>query len=115
MRTTRIMAAAIMVAGGLALHLAKAQNPDIGRTELTHHDFGDSVPSRNPSMRGRHLLRLNCRRGGAITRGFFFQTFSGLCIAHLASDLETQRRLGAKIGCVAHAFTPDLFVLARPE
>jgi hypothetical protein len=41
-RTTRIMAAALIVGGGLA-HFAQAQKPGIGRTELTHRDFGDSL------------------------------------------------------------------------
>lgn len=42
MRTTRIMAAVLIVAGALA-HFAQAQKPEIGRTELTHRDFGDAV------------------------------------------------------------------------
>jgi quercetin dioxygenase-like cupin family protein len=36
------MAAAPIVGGGLA-HFAQAQKPEIGRTELAHRDFGDSV------------------------------------------------------------------------
>src|SRR5258708_30995010 len=43
MKTTRIIAAMLIVASGLALHLAHAQKPEVGRTELTHRDFGDSV------------------------------------------------------------------------
>jgi len=38
-----VMTAALIVGCGLALHLAQAQKPEIGRTELTHRDFGDSV------------------------------------------------------------------------
>src|SRR5260370_21759654 len=43
MRATRIMAVALIVGSGLALHSAQAQKPEIGRTELTHRDLGDSV------------------------------------------------------------------------
>jgi len=43
MRTTRFMTAALVVGGSLALHLAQAQKPAIGRTELTHRELGDSV------------------------------------------------------------------------
>ena len=43
MKTTRFIAAALLVAAGLSLHLAQAQKPEIGRTELTHRDLGDSV------------------------------------------------------------------------
>src|SRR3979490_3417139 len=43
MRATRIMAVALIVGTGLALHSAQAQKPEISRTELTHRDFGDSV------------------------------------------------------------------------
>ena len=43
MKTTRIMVMALIAASGLALHLAQAQKPEIGRTELTHRDLGDSV------------------------------------------------------------------------
>ena len=43
MRTTRIIAAVLIAASGLAPHLAHAQKPDIGRTELTRRDLGDSV------------------------------------------------------------------------
>jgi hypothetical protein len=42
MRTTKIMAVALIVGGGLALHLAQAQKPEIGHTELTHRDFVDA-------------------------------------------------------------------------
>jgi quercetin dioxygenase-like cupin family protein len=45
MKTTRIMAvAAVIVAGGLALHTAQAQAPGIARTDLQQHDL--SVPGR---------------------------------------------------------------------
>ena len=37
------MVAALVVGSGLAASLAQAQKPEIGRTELTHRDFGDSV------------------------------------------------------------------------
>jgi quercetin dioxygenase-like cupin family protein len=43
MKTTRIMVVTLIVASGLALHVAQAQKPEIGRTELTHRDLGDSV------------------------------------------------------------------------
>ena len=43
MRTTRIITAALIAAGALALHVAEAQKADIGRTELTRQDLGDSV------------------------------------------------------------------------
>ena len=45
MKTTRIMSvAAMIVAGGLALHMAQAQAPGITRTDLQQHDL--SVPGR---------------------------------------------------------------------
>lgn len=45
MKTTRIMAlAALIVGGGLALHVARAQQPGIRRTDLQRHDL--SVPGR---------------------------------------------------------------------
>jgi hypothetical protein len=45
MKTTRIMAvAALVVASGLALHMALAQAPGITRTDLQRHDL--SVPGR---------------------------------------------------------------------
>jgi len=45
MKTTRIMsAAAVIVASGLALHVAQAQAPGITRTDLQRHDL--SVPGR---------------------------------------------------------------------
>lgn len=43
MRTTRTIVAALLVGTGLSLHWAQAQKPEIGRTELTHRDLGDSV------------------------------------------------------------------------
>ena len=43
MKTTRIMATALIVGSALALHFAQAQKPQIGRTELTRRDLGDSV------------------------------------------------------------------------
>lgn len=45
MKTKRIMAVAVLIAGcGLALHVARAQQPGIKRTELQRHDLG--VPGR---------------------------------------------------------------------
>ncbi|MBC7931763.1 MAG: cupin domain-containing protein [Rubrivivax sp.] len=45
MKTTRIMALAVLiVGGGLALHVARAQQPGIKRTDLQRHDL--SVPGR---------------------------------------------------------------------
>lgn len=45
MKTTRIIAAALLIAGsGLALHAAQAQQPGIQRTDLLQHDLG--VPGR---------------------------------------------------------------------
>jgi quercetin dioxygenase-like cupin family protein len=45
MKTTRIMTvAALIVAGGLALHMAQAQAPGVKRTDLQRHDL--SVPGR---------------------------------------------------------------------
>ena len=45
MKTTRIMTvAALIVAGGLALHTALAQAPGVKRTDLQRHDL--SVPGR---------------------------------------------------------------------
>ena len=43
MRTNRIIVAALFVGAGLSLHLAQAQKPEIGRTELTHRDLDDAV------------------------------------------------------------------------
>jgi len=43
MKATRIIVAALIVGSSLALHLTQAQRPEIGRTELTHRDLGDSV------------------------------------------------------------------------
>src|SRR5882672_7750252 len=43
MRTTRIIVAALLVGTGLSLHWAQAQKPEIGRTELTRRDLGDSI------------------------------------------------------------------------
>ena len=43
MRTTRIIAAALLVGAVASLHLVLAQKPEIGRAELTHRDLGDSV------------------------------------------------------------------------
>jgi quercetin dioxygenase-like cupin family protein len=40
MKTTRIMAVAVLVVGiGLALHVARAQQPGIKRTDLQQHDL----------------------------------------------------------------------------
>jgi len=45
MRTTRIMALAVLITvTGLALHVARAQQPGITRTDLQRHDL--SVPGR---------------------------------------------------------------------
>ena len=45
MRTTRIIAVAVLIAAiGLALHVARAQQPGITRTDLQRHDL--SVPGR---------------------------------------------------------------------
>ena len=45
MKTTRIMAIAVMIVGsGLALHVARAQQAGIKRTDLQRHDL--SVPGR---------------------------------------------------------------------
>ena len=45
MKTTHIIAvAALIAAGGLALHVARAQQPGIKRTDLQRHDLG--VPGR---------------------------------------------------------------------
>ena len=45
MKTTRIMAVAVLIVGsGLALHVAQAQQPGIKRTDLMRHDL--SVPGR---------------------------------------------------------------------
>ena len=45
MKTTRLIAAAmLMVAGGLALHTALAQQPGVKRTDLQRHDL--SAPGR---------------------------------------------------------------------
>ena len=45
MKTIRIMAVAVLiVAGSLALHVARAQQPGIKRTDLLRHDLG--VPGR---------------------------------------------------------------------
>ena len=45
MKTTHIIAvAALIAAGGLALHVARAQQPGIKRTDLQRHDL--SVPGR---------------------------------------------------------------------
>jgi quercetin dioxygenase-like cupin family protein len=44
MNANRILLATLIVGGGLGLHFfAQAQKPEIGRTELTHRDLGDSV------------------------------------------------------------------------
>jgi quercetin dioxygenase-like cupin family protein len=43
MKHTRIIAAALLASTGVSLHLALAQKPEIGRTELTHSDLGDSI------------------------------------------------------------------------
>ncbi len=43
MKTVRIRSAALMVGAGLVLSLAQGQQARIGRTELTHRDFGDAV------------------------------------------------------------------------
>jgi len=41
MKTTRIMAVAVLIVGsGLALHMAQAQQPGITRTDLQRHDLG---------------------------------------------------------------------------
>ena len=45
MKTTRIMAVAVLIVGsGLALHVARAQQPGIKRTDLQRHDL--SAPGR---------------------------------------------------------------------
>ena len=45
MKATRIMAVAVLIVGtGLALHVARAQQPGIKRTDLLRHDLG--VPGR---------------------------------------------------------------------
>jgi quercetin dioxygenase-like cupin family protein len=45
MKTARIMAAALLIGGsGLALHMARAQQPGVQRTDLQRHDL--SVPGR---------------------------------------------------------------------
>ncbi len=45
MKTTRIMALAVLIVGsGLALYVARAQQPGIKRTDLQRHDL--SVPGR---------------------------------------------------------------------
>ena len=45
MKTTRMMAVAVLIVGsGLALHVARAQQPGLTRTDLQRHDL--SVPGR---------------------------------------------------------------------
>ena len=44
MKTTRIIAAALIVGSSLVLHMAQAQAPGITRTDLQQHDL--SVPGR---------------------------------------------------------------------
>ena len=44
MKMTRMMAVAVIVGSGLAVHVALAQQPGIKRTELQRHDIG--VPGR---------------------------------------------------------------------
>ena len=45
MKTTRIMAVAVLILGiGLVLHVARAQQPGVKRTDLQRHDL--SVPGR---------------------------------------------------------------------
>ena len=44
MKTIRIVAALLIVAGGLALHFAQAQQPGVKRTDLQRHDL--SAPGR---------------------------------------------------------------------
>ncbi len=42
METPRIIAAAVLIVGSiLALHIAQAQQPAIGRTEVLRHDLGE--------------------------------------------------------------------------
>jgi hypothetical protein len=41
MNTTRILAVAVLIVGSaLALHVARAQQPGITRTDLQRHDLG---------------------------------------------------------------------------
>jgi hypothetical protein len=45
MKTTRIMALAVLIVGsGLALHVARAQQPGVTRNDLQRHDL--SIPGR---------------------------------------------------------------------
>src|SRR5262247_170092 len=44
MKTIRILAVAVLIASGLALHVALSQQPGIKRTDLQRHDL--SVPGR---------------------------------------------------------------------
>jgi quercetin dioxygenase-like cupin family protein len=62
MKTTRIMAVAVLIVGtGVALHVAPTQQPGIRRTDLQRHDLG--VP-------GREVLqvRVELDRGVAFGR-----------------------------------------------
>lgn len=56
MKTTRIMAAAVLIVGSaVVLHLASAQQPGIKRTDLQRHDLG--------SLGHRSGARYSRRRG----------------------------------------------------
>ena len=59
MKTTRIMALAVLiVGGGLVLHVARAQQPGIKRTDLQRHDL--SVP-------GREVIQVRVDIGPGVT------------------------------------------------
>jgi hypothetical protein len=58
MSTTRIMAAAaLIVASGLALHVAQAQLSGTRRTDLQRHDL--SAPGREVIQAPRHGIQVN--------------------------------------------------------
>ena len=62
MKTTRIMAVAVLIVGsGLALHVAQAQQPGTKRTDLQRHDL--SVPGREVVQ-----VRVDFAQGAAAPR-----------------------------------------------
>src|SRR5215218_4418037 len=81
MKTTRIIAAAVLFAGsGLALQLAQAQQSGIGRTDVLRHDLGET---------GREVLQV--RVDFAPGAAFGMHTHPGEEVAYvLEGSLEYQ-------------------------
>ena len=75
MKTTRIMAAVLIVGSSLALHVAQAQQPGIKRTDLQRHDLGipgrEVVQVRVDIAPGRPITAIRAKRSSTSLKAYW--------------------------------------------